>query len=49
MHQQISVLDADPVELLDVMASHINEHGHELSRDEREALIEQLQKVKQLL
>lgn len=49
VHQQISAFDTDPVELLDVITAHINERRIVLSFDERDALIKQLQRLKQRL
>ncbi len=49
VYQQISALDIDTMELLDVITAHVNQHGGELEAHERDALVAQLQRVKQRL
>lgn len=49
VHEQTNMLAIDPIELLDVITEHVNEHRMQLSVDECDALIEQLQQIKQRL
>lgn len=49
LHQQIGALDTDPVELLNMITAYVSEHRAELAAHERDALVAQLQQIKQRL